>query len=516
MKHSFRALLALLVTAVPLASCNKSGADVQISVWTTIGTQNQEVFNQMIAAFQDEYPNIEVLHTTQGGYDTLFDNLKTAIAGGNTPTMAYAYSDHVAAYLGANGAAKDMTPYMEGDHGFDVDEGWEPLTYMDKEGNVLPGSFENTTAYDDLIPGYLEEGQAYTIDGERLAGTYSLPFVKSSEALMYNKTYFEENNLDESKLATWGGVWELAEKILEIEGKGEDSVFPENANGQYAPLGYDSSDNMFIVFSKMLGIPYSDGTNELDPLSWYSARDNGGKALLKDLNRKYQSGLFINQTTASSYTSSAFVAQQCFMTISSTAGINYCIPEENDLFEVGVAPYPVMDEEYAKEILGEDLYAELLPNAQQNAAMTQGPSFTFFTRATEEQTEAAWLFYKYITGSYWNAVWAGETGYEPVRNSSYSEEAFLQSYETDTSLSDASENQEVRQAVAMGQIHNQIQNYGEENRMFASDVFVGSAESRQSVGGLLDGAILSTDFDNEIEGLYSQYYSEAMQALPII
>lgn len=525
MKHALRACLALLVVAAPLAGCDTGGNNwdgdwdafkdpsnnTQITVWTTIGTAYQDTFNRMISNFEEEYPGITVIHDTKGGYDELYSAVTTAIAGGNTPTMAYCYSDHVAAYINANNSALDMTDYMFGEHGFGVDEGWATQSYTANDGTTY--TYENSTDYDDIIAGYLDDGHNYVIGGDWLDGYYSLPFVRSSEALMYNKTYFEEHDLDESKLATWSGVWELCEQIIEIDG---GTNFNPTTIGQRAPLGYDSSDNMFITFSEQLGIPYTDGEADI-PLTWYTYRDAGGKSLLTDLHEKYQDGYFVNQTTASSYTSSMFTSEYCFMTISSTAGINYCIPDDNDSFEVGVAPLPVMDEEYATEIMGDVTgWTYNSEDAQTNAAMTQGPSFTFFSRSTEDEKAAAWLFYKYISGSYWNAVWAGETGYEPVRSSSYDNMVFIESYDSDADKAQIGNSYTDRQNVARGQIHDLVQDYTEQDRLFSSDVFVGSAVSRQSVGSLLDGAIQASDddFANTLEKLYTDYYSISLQSLP--
>lgn len=515
-KNALRACMALLLAAVPLASCDTTGSGTVVTVWTTIGTANQEVFNQMITAFQAEYPGITINHVTQGGYDTLYSNLTTAIAGGNTPTMAYCYSDHVATYINANNAVLDMTDYMFGEHGFGVDEGWDDITYVADDGQRY--TYTNETDFDGFVSEYLEDGHNYVIDGERLDGYYSLPFVRSSEALMYNKTYFEEHDLDTSKLATWSGVWELCAEIIEIENSvdQDNPVFSDATKGQRAPLGYDSSDNMFITFSKLLGIPYTDGEAD-DPLSWYYAKDSGGKALLSDLNEKYNSLYFFNQSTASSYTSSMFTNENCFMTISSTAGINYCIPDTLN-FEVGVAPMPVMDETYATSIMGDiDGWTYNSEDAQVNATMSQGPSFTFFNRHTAEETEAAWLFYKYISGSYWNSVWAGETGYEPVRPDSYEYQPFIDSYDPDDTHASVDNPYQTRQDVARGQIHDLVEQYTEDERMFSSDVFVGSATSRTSVGSLLDGALTYSgeDLDSGLDRLYTDYYSIASQALPL-
>ena len=527
MKKLSKIALAVLFAALPLASCNSGGGNNQsgdlsdvdwdafksasgpkttVSLWTTIGQTNQTIFNQIISAFEAEYPGIHIDHTTKGGYDTLFTDIQSAIPAGTTPTMAYCYSDHVATYLDANMAVMDMTPFMnDPEHGFGTDE----VEVTTPSGDKVT----NRTDKEDMIEGYLEDGHNYVINGEKLDGYYSLPFTRSSEVLVYNKTFFDEHGLDANKLKTWKGVWEISKTIIE---NGWLTVTDGN-HGVEAPLGYDSGDNMFITLSKQLGIPYTTGTDP-NPLSFYVYRDQGGKQMTEKLRDYFVSNYFITQDTANGYTSSAFSNQKCFMTISSTAGINYCVPEgtvnadgtEDIPFEVGISPYPTMDD--GSFVDGLDINTA---QAKTDAVISQGPSICFFSRATMQEKAAAWLFYKFASGSYWNAVWAGETGYEPVRNSSYDEQVFLDR----VTPSDTDKQSEKNQKIANGQVHDIVREYGNDDRLYTSDVFVGSAQARLAVGDLLNGVISADvgegqNLDDIVEDLFYQYFNTAAQALP--
>lgn len=514
-KNLAKLAFASLLSVVSLASCAGSGqgnatnpmegvdwealktgenGKTTVTLWTTIGQQNQDIFNQMIAAFESEYKGVEINHVTKGGYDTLFSDAQTAIPAGTNPTMAYCYSDHVASYLNANFAVQDMTPYMTDENvGLGV-------------GDTQFNGNDNGTAQSDFVQGYLEDGHNYIIDNERLSGYYSLPYTRSSEVLVYNKTFFEAHNLDVNKLSTWKGVFELCKTIMDNKWL----TIPAAQFGKVAPLGYDSSDNMFITMCQQLGIPYTDGTQE-NPLSFYNARNQGGKSLLEQLCKYYDAGYFMTQDTAGGYTSSAFYNQQCFMTISSTAGINHCVPAADASgeapFEVGVAPLPTMND--GSFVEGLEVNTDL---AKTDAVISQGPSMCFFSRATNMEKAAAWLFYKYTSGSYWNAVWAGETGYEPVRTSAYDQQAF----KDNTVVSDADTNQVKRQKEANAAVHNLVRTYGDTARLFTSDVFVGSAQARVAVGDLLSGALTHEGelTDAALDDLYYQYFNDAAQALP--
>ena len=516
MRKFYRFALAALFAALPLASCNRtsqsltdvdwdaftsdSGTKTKVTLWTTIGTKNKDTFDSIISEFEKVYPGIEVDHVTKGGYDALFTAAQTAIPAGTTPTMAYCYSDHVASYLEANYAVQDMTAFMnDPEHGFGTDEG----TFTDPYGN----SVKNSNSKDDMVSGYLNDGHSYILDGKKLPGYYSLPYTRSSEVIVYNKSFFEKHNLDESKLSTWKGIWEICKTIVDNKWIDVDS----SKLGKVAPLGYDSTSNMFITLSEQLGIPYTDGT-AANPLTFFNpGKDQGGKKLLNTLRDYYQDHYFITQTSlGGSYTSSAFSTQQCVMTISSSAGINYCVPaasseDGTQPFEVGVVAYPTMGD--GSFVDGVEVGAD----AKTDAVISQGPSMTFFSRASMQEKAAAWLFYKFSTGSYWNAVWAGETGYEPVRASSYQQEVFKKKT---TPAADADLNTKAK-AEANKKVHELVNGYGSNDRLFTSDVFVGSAQARIAVGSLLDGTLSATDFsDAKLDELYTQYMTQAAQALP--
>lgn len=488
-----------------------SGTPTTVVFYSTIGTQNQPVMKSIIEQFESFYPGIQVQHEYVGGYDALFDKIKQDIAAGTQPTMAYCYSDHVATYLNSNFAVEDMTPYMlDPTEGFGKDD--ITLTIDGQE-------IVNSTAMDDLIPAYLEDGHNYVINGKKLSGYYSMPFTRSSEVLVYNKTAFDKWGIDASKLSTWKGVWEICQQIIDKTKEENRDDFTSAANlGTRAPLGYDSGDNLFITLSRQLGIPYTDGTYEIEgenyPLTFGLAGEGleKGKQMLSKLREEYYNHYFMTQDTLSSYTSSAFANEQCYMTVSSTAGINYCVPDgTKSNFEVGVVGLPTSDD--GNFVTGGDVY----DGAQTNAVISQGPSVCFFSRATTDEKAAAWLFYKFASGSYMNAVWAGETGYEPVRNSSYNEEAF-KAYST---IADTDSDVTKAKKTANNAVHAMVQSYNADNRLFASDVFVGSAESRVAVGNLLNGVLTDTTSGNAsipekvLDELYKTATRTAATALPI-
>lgn len=446
------------------------------------------ILTSIIDAFQQTYPGIKIDTISKGGYSQLYDAVKSSLAAGTTPTMALAYPDHIAAYLNASMAVEDMTPYMNDPvEGFGHDD--------DLKGVKLGDSaIDLHTAQDDVIPAYLAEGNNYILNNQKLKGYYSLPWAKSSEILFYDKTMFDQYGWDASKLATWEGIWELNAQILK-DAPEIAAAAQEHAGGAFA---YDSDDNMFITLSKQLGIDYTDGTQP-NPFTFASTGKTAGEAMVKNLASKYSQNLFITQKTNSgngAYNDDYMLnGRKLAIDVSSTAGARFLAPGANKVGDTvyAAAPYPKSSTDWVN---GGSLNA----SAQGDAVISQGPGVTFFRRASQDEKAAAWLFYKFATSDYMSSAYAAATGYEPVRTSSYNLAPM-------TGLSDY-----------MKSVHNIVKGYSDENRLYVSDVFVGSAEARTAVGGIFGGVVNTKDYmsslDATVEAQYQTALADAAKGLP--
>lgn len=468
----------------------------KVVFWNTVGDRNKDDLNLIVNSFNAAFPGIKVEWAQKGGYDELFTNVKNAIPAGTTPTMAYCYPDHVATYLNSNLAVENMTPFMDNEvEGFGKDE--EAFKYTDADGVI----HDNKTSKEDMISGYLQEGQSYYISGKKFNGYYSLPFSRSSEIMFYNKTILQRNGIDASTLTSWDKIWDAAKKIKENDANFKNA----KVDGKTAVVGYDSDANLFITMSEQLGIPYTDGSAQI-PFTFYTQGRAAGKKLLTTLKGYYDKGYLTTQTTLGGYTSTGFTEGKVAFTISSTAGTNYVFPSDPSV--VGVLPLPTSANNWT------DNGAALPESAKKSAVISQGPSVCFFRRASLDEKCAAWLFYKYATGSYWNAYWAGKTSYEPVRNSSY-EDAIYKRLTTvsDTDSADVKVKKEVTK-----QVHDSVKAYGAANRIYTSDVFVGSSTARNAVNVLVPGVFQDANFaaapDAELERLYKTAYYTAAMGLP--
>jgi multiple sugar transport system substrate-binding protein len=404
-----------------------------VTFWHTIGKANLDKLNTMITAFNAIYPDINISTVSQGGYDQLKDTISNAIPAGTTPTMAYCYPDHVAEYLAA-GAVLKLDDFISNPrYGLGVDNG------LGDKGK------------DDFVQTYWNEGNNYTIDGVAKEGVYSVPFSKSTEVLFYNKKQFDAHNWAVPK--TWDQMWKLCADIR--------TAYPDkNTDGSYKvnPFGYDSDANWYITLSQQKKIAYTSGTGT----SHYLFANDDAKSMVTDLKAKYDLGYFKTQATlgAGTYTSTKFTSGDIMMSIGSTGGTTHNYTES---FDTGVAALPQADVDNGKVIM-------------------QGPSMCFFSRSTLAQKVGAWLFYKFITNTKNSAIWSVETGYNPVRTSSFSDPIYTN---RDTTTGSKALVKKVSDFLADSTV-------GYSDFYFTSPAFKGSSTARVEMGNLMGAVMLGT------------------------
>ena len=406
----------------------------EITFWHTIGKTNQETLEKMIVEFNKIYPNIKISHSQQGGYDDVKKAVSNAIPAGTTPTMTYCYPDHVADYLPSDSVVK-LDNYMNSTLiGLGVDNGLD-----DKDAS-------------DYIQTYLNEGNNYTKNGVKVEGYYSMPFSKSTEVLFYNKTAFDENGW--SVPETWDQMWDLCKTIKE-------------ADDTLIPLGYDSDANFFITYCEQADIPYTTGEGS----NHFLFNNDKAKAFVNTI-KDYScidggKGYWTSQAQLGSgtYTSTKFTSQELMMSIGSTGGTSY---NASGNFVTGVAALPQADKNNGKVIM-------------------QGPSICFMSDSSLSQRVGAWLFYKYVTNTHNSAVWSSLTGYNPVRTSSFNDDAYASSSNTliNTVLSFAATGSDYAKWY------------------YTSPSFKGSSAAREQITNLMSGVLTGTKtVDQAFEDAY--------------
>ena len=130
-----------------------------ITLWSTIGDNNQPYIEQYIESFKEIEPNVTIENVQQSGsYDDLAKMVVTGFAANNYPDLIQAYPDAVSDFLSYDKVV-NLDSYIDNE-----DYGWT----ADEKA--------------DYVQAYLDEGANYSIEG-----TYSMPFSKSTECMFYNE-----------------------------------------------------------------------------------------------------------------------------------------------------------------------------------------------------------------------------------------------------------------------------------------------------------------------------------------
>ena len=453
-------IVATLINVFAFTACNPpsaytpidlngvyDGSKVTITFWHTMGQDNKALLDDAIARFREMYPNITVEHLSYGDYDGVFDQVRTKLTAGKQPNIAYCYPDHVATY---NRSESVIT----------LDDLINNTNVVESTGEMMGFTQEQI---DDFIEAYYNEGKEYG-DGKM----YSLPFMKSTEVLYYNKTVFNQLGLEAPE--TWDDV-EAAIKVLKAE-------YPLST-----PLGYDSEENFFITLAAQYGNDYTSATGD-----HYTFVNDGNKSFIAKFAEWYQKGwMSTSALMGGSYTSDGFKKAndetgKIFMSIGSSAGARYQRPDKVNgeyPFDVGIVPVPQVSTDNAKVI-------------------SQGPSICIFEDSNIQEVYASWLFVKFLTtDAKFQAQYSMKSGYVPVIKS-VGETDTYKSY-----LDKANGGDFITSLVAKVALE-------QESYYFTSPAFAGSADARTQVGLLVQSVfskyVLGGDNSSMINSEFKKFY----------
>ena len=343
------------------------GSNVTVTFYHTMGDALETILVKNIERFNKMYPNITIKQASKGDYPGLRDQITTEMQGNNTaPSIAYCYPDHVALY----NKSKATLPLDDFINHTEVGLTQEQIN--------------------DFVPAYYNEGKVY---GDNKM--YTLPMLKSTEVLYYNKTYFETNaamfaekgldvetkNTPESVFD--GLTWDQMEILCETIAASEKEL-----GNKCIPLGYDSEANWFITMCEQYGSAYTDATMNNDQNSHFLFNNETNRNFVKRFREWYKKGyVTTEELNGGTYTSNLFKETDAkkshtYMSIGSSAGATYQCPSKNKdgvtyPFEVGVTMIPQVDAANPKMI-------------------SQGPSLCMFKKSNEQEMAAAWLFVKFL------------------------------------------------------------------------------------------------------------------------
>lgn len=472
-KHTKLALLSttLLLGASTLAGCGSSFNGLTINFWHTFGqgvtkgvTELANQFAELVE--QHDGVKIRIKLTNKGGYDDILGKIGKSFADASNPTIAVAYPDHIANYFAAEKTEGEyvvnLQPFVDSD---DVGFG--------KEGDWLTG---DDTDESDFNPQFWAEGESYTKDG-----IYSVPFLKSTEVMLYNMTLLSAANdhgcfadadltggddkfqtEDEIRNCmnniTWDEFMDLCDSIVS-----KKTLINKSLKW---PVYYDSDSNLMISRLYQDGIPYSGiDANRHGYIGFNGTKTDSTpeqiqayadvQALLKKYKQWYDRGIFSTKGVVGEYSSNFFPNDQIIFAIGSSGGSGYSLPKRED-FNLGSCKVPYSN--------GNPLY------------VSQGPTLTLLhnkklvnSGKDDDAVKYAWKFLKYITASKSNAYLCAQfsEGYIPVKTSALTEAEWLDY---------------IGATTAFASVTNTVMDHIN-GHYFSTPVFQGSSELRNQIEG---------------------------------
>ena len=460
-------LLALPLMMGALSGCANSGSKgLKIKFWHTFGQTVVDGLKSKIADFkklvkENDGVDVEIEMKYQGGYDDIAKLISDGFSVKNTPTIAVAYPDNVADYIEVGKSA-----------GVDFVVNLDQFIKSSEVGFGKESWLGDKYGEEDFIEDFFKEGSAYTLDG-----TYSLPFLKSTEIMFYNmdllvevmKDYKPEFASSKTKIKeymariSWTDFMDLCAQIK--------ANMKKYSNMLEVPMWYDSDANYIITKMFQNDVPYtsidSAGKGKIDFAKGSDAFDKVVD-LLDDARSNYADGLFTTKGIKNTYGSDFFTNEKCIFSIGSSGGSGYNFPQA-DAFELGVCRVPASN--------NKPIY------------VSQGPTLAMFNDrgldkdVNEKAQRYAWKFMKYITNGQVNAEICvnGSEGYVPVRHSAY-ETSFFQDF--------MAEGEKYAQCYKVV-----VEDVNSEGGYLVSKAFKGSASLRDECGSMLTAALTAANKD---------------------
>ncbi len=440
---------------------------ISIDLWHSNGTTVETSLLKYAEDFHVLYPNITVNIIKNGSnYDELRQNVINAIKGGQIPNIVQNYPDHVMEYID-NNAVISLTPYI-----YNQTWGYNPAV--------------EDQSFLDILLSYRRENSQYTTDGEY----YSVPFNKSTEVMIYNKTMFDtliaDGVIDEVP-NTWQGLFAIADDLMLIKDDAIDQITanlnastlesihksPEEIQAikdNFIPIAYDSPANAFITLTRQWGGLYTGINAQRQGLILFDNQE------VRDM----LSYFFDNRNTTFTlpgvwgmdYGSDAFKTGQTAVTFGSTGGARYNTPDMvggEFVFEFGVMPMP-----YNADLPGE------------RTAIQQGTNMSITTAGDDQEKLASWLFLKYLTSAEVQLDFALETGYSPVRYSVYDTPTYTQFTDGFDTNGNPLTGEMLMKSMAARAAAQQA------DFQFYDQAFVGSSAARAAVEVLFERVILGS------------------------
>ena len=418
MKKTYRSIIllpALAMSASMLSGCggtqknnfaydldfNVDVSGQKIKMWAGFGSNINDVLEDVLDEFT-RLTGVEVEYESKSSYDDCLKAVQLVATKGKYPNVVVGYPDHFASYVKSDIIVR-LDYYFENDvH----NPTFEP------EGE----RFRLTDFYSD----YVVENQSIEFDREGNPYTLGVPFNKSTEVLVYNKSFFDycasKNELKDLIYvpATYDQLETVGKNILNYlstnnlygtqitDDSGKvvldlrdihDPTYNDSTK-RFKPFSYDSQANLFITNVRQNGGTYTvfDKATRKGYLAFDSQETRTGLTQLKKLYDENVLGIPADWGEAK-YGSKPFKGFKTVMTLGSSAGVSNDAAEGNK-FDIGCAPVPYVD-------------------ASKKYVISQGANLALLDRGSREERVASWQLIKFLS-KYANGYFCQMTGYYPT------------------------------------------------------------------------------------------------------
>lgn len=326
------------------------GEKIEITYWYAWGGKIEENNQNLVKMFNESQDRIHVTAEFQGTYDDLHAKTQAAVVAGNAPEVTQNEIASVGVFA-RGGMTEDLTPFAENDPDLNLE---------------------------DFNPGLM--GNSYV--DEKL---YSLPYLRSTPILYFNKTLLKEAGLDPNGPKNWEEFEEYNRKL----------TVPNERVGLSMPIDIW----FYEAFIKQAG---GSTLSKDEKTAVFNSPE--GVEVVEFWKRMVNEGIIKIPTgnEAGSAAEQDFASQKSAFIFGSTAGVSHWLEISKEQgFELGTAFMPANDD-----------YG--VPTGGCNLVMTSGLS--------KEKQEAAWEFIKWMTAKEQTIYASKYTGYLPSRLSAVESE----------------------------------------------------------------------------------------------
>ena len=503
----------LVVAATALVACggNNKGytgeldfttdtRNTEITMWTGFGSAITEKLEDLVLKDLNDKYKISVKHEGKGGYDGLQKAINLSASQVTYPNIAVGYPDHFASYINSDILLR-LDDFIEGDAKIPAkrDDGFVEAAHVNM---------------DDFYPYYMQENKNLEFREDGTPYTVGLPFNKSTELMVYNKTFFENSWIKSLGITlpdTWDEIKTMGKKIIDActpsfgkflgaDGKTYESEAIAQQAGTtvlmnlssatpetFYPFSWDSVANLFITGVRQWGGTYTevDQTTRQGYIAFDNEKTREFLNFVKDLAKDRILGIPISFDGTSLYCSSFYTNFQSVMNIGSSAGLtNYTggVFSRKNGYESGIhhVPYKTADKKFV---------------------ISQGTNLCVLDKGTEAERVASWKAVKYLATE-GNGLFASETGYYPVCKAAANSKVYQDFLNmtvdpvTGKALDDNTFNKQNGAKYNTAEYDREGSGWSK----FVDPGFPGSSTIRESVGNMLSEILVSqTDVETTIK-----------------